>query len=72
MLDEHLWNPKEKSQVPPLRYAPVGMTILLKGKWLATFGVVERRRSKRIVIPTGAYPDFLPRCTGDDRVCAFP
>jgi hypothetical protein len=26
----------------------------------------------RIVIPTGTYPDFLPRCTGQDRVCAFP
>jgi hypothetical protein len=27
--------------------------------------------SNRIVISTGAYPDFLPRCTGNDRVCAF-
>ncbi len=26
----------------------------------------------RIVIPTEAYPDFLPRCTGQDRVCALP
>jgi hypothetical protein len=25
----------------------------------------------RIVIPTGAYPDFLSRSTGQDRVCAF-
>jgi hypothetical protein len=23
------------------------------------------------VIPTEAYPDFLPRCTGQVRVCAF-
>jgi hypothetical protein len=23
------------------------------------------------VIPTGAYPDFLPRCAGRGRVCAF-
>jgi hypothetical protein len=23
------------------------------------------------VIPTEAYPDFLPRRTGQDRVCAF-
>ena len=23
------------------------------------------------VISTEAYPDFLPRCTGQDRVCAF-
>jgi hypothetical protein len=26
---------------------------------------------QRIVISTGAYPDFLPRCTGNDRVCGF-
>jgi hypothetical protein len=25
----------------------------------------------RIVISTGAYPDFLPRITGHCRVCAF-
>jgi hypothetical protein len=25
----------------------------------------------RIVISTGAYPDFLPRSTGHGRVCAF-
>ncbi len=24
------------------------------------------------VIPTGAHPDFLPRCTGRRSVCAFP
>jgi hypothetical protein len=24
-----------------------------------------------IVISTGAYPDFLPRSTGNDRVCGF-
>jgi hypothetical protein len=27
--------------------------------------------SNRIVISTGAYPDFLPRSTGNDRACAF-
>jgi hypothetical protein len=26
---------------------------------------------KKCVIPTGAYPDFLPRSTGQSRVCAF-
>jgi hypothetical protein len=25
----------------------------------------------KFVISTGAYPDFLPRCTGNDRVCGF-
>ena len=25
----------------------------------------------KLVIPTGAYPDFLPRCTRQDHVCAF-
>jgi hypothetical protein len=35
-------------------YAPVGMTIL--------FGNA-RCRFRRIVIPTGAYPNFLARCT---------
>ena len=24
------------------------------------------------VIPTGAYPDFLPRSAGHGRVCGFP
>jgi hypothetical protein len=24
-----------------------------------------------LVIPTEAYPDFLPRSTGNDRVCGF-
>ena len=27
--------------------------------------------SNQIVISTGAYPDFLPRSTGQGRVCAF-
>jgi hypothetical protein len=27
---------------------------------------------RQIVIPTGAYPDFLPRRTRQGRVCAFP
>jgi hypothetical protein len=28
--------------------------------------------AKSIVIPTEAHPDFLPRSTGQGRVCAFP
>jgi hypothetical protein len=35
---------------------------------LTTF---EAYLCNRIVIPTGAYPDFLPSCTGQIRVCAF-
>jgi hypothetical protein len=27
--------------------------------------------SHKLVISTGAYPDFLPRSTGNDRVCGF-
>jgi hypothetical protein len=26
----------------------------------------------KFVIPTGAYPDFLPRCAGENRECASP
>src|ERR1700723_2195622 len=39
----------------------------------AFFIVIRRTEfSKQVVIPTGAYPDFLPRCTGQGRVCALP
>jgi hypothetical protein len=47
---------KAEQQVPPLRYAPVGMTILFGiGMSLPErlFGI-ECRYSNRIVIPTGA------------------
>jgi hypothetical protein len=57
---------RDKPQVPPLRFAPDGTTILL---------VTERSRGEyltpcnRIVIPTGAYPDFLLRAASDVHVC---
>src|ERR1700691_5088947 len=67
-------NFREKPQVPPLRCASVGMTIL----WVVgtvhprrmlrdlRFPLVEENSSRfpnRIVIPTEAHPDFLLRCT---------
>jgi hypothetical protein len=30
------------------------------------------RGKNKFVIPTGAYPDFLPHSTGNGRVCVFP
>jgi hypothetical protein len=30
-----------------------------------------RENKKKQQVPTGAYPDFLPRSTGQGRVCAF-
>jgi hypothetical protein len=39
-------NPKEKQQVPPLRFATVGMTLLV---WVTNIPIL-----KRSVIPTGA------------------
>jgi hypothetical protein len=56
-------------QVPPLRFAPVGMTILLRG---ATTVPLRLSGLYRIVIPTGAYPDFLLRGTCQDHGCGFP
>jgi hypothetical protein len=53
----------KKPQVPPLRFAPVGMTILFRGQLLfrciypGLYG---------IVIPTGADPDFLHRDASND------
>ena len=43
--------PQQKQQVPPLRFAPVGMTILLQGRTL--FRCIYSAYY-RIVIPTGA------------------
>ena len=34
-------------------------------------GNAEYYTQNKIVISTGAYPDFLPHCTGNDRVCGF-
>jgi hypothetical protein len=53
----------KKPQVPPLRCAPVGMTILLWELALAPVNGTNSRWHNKIVIPTGAYPDFLPRDT---------
>jgi hypothetical protein len=54
---------------PPLRYATVGMTILLRVPllWRRIYSGLHR-----IVIPTVAYPDFLPRAASDDHVCGSP
>jgi len=57
--------PQQKQQVPPLRFAPVGMTILLQGRTL--FRCIYSAYY-RIVIPTGAYPDFLLRAASGPRV----
>jgi hypothetical protein len=32
----------------------------------------EVNATLHFVIPTGAYPDFLPRSAGHGRVCGFP
>jgi hypothetical protein len=29
------------------------------------------KKTADLSIPTGAYPDFLPRCTGQGSVCVF-
>jgi hypothetical protein len=59
----------KEQQVPPLRFAPVGMTILLQGRTL--FRCIYSGYY-RIVIPTGAYPDFLLRAASSDHVCGSP
>jgi hypothetical protein len=33
---------------------------------------VTYKRNTNLVIPTGAYPDFLLRCPKQIHVCAFP
>jgi hypothetical protein len=48
-----------KPQVPPLRFALVGMTILLQNEHYR----VKPSISNEFVIPTGACPDFLLRAT---------
>ena len=53
----------KKPQVPPLRCAPVGMTILLRHRLLVPLTGAKANSHNKIVIPTGAYPDFLPRST---------
>jgi hypothetical protein len=59
----------EEPQVPPLRFAPVGMTILSQGQvFLGCCSCIHNR----IVIPTGAYPDFLLRGIRRDLVCGSP
>jgi hypothetical protein len=68
--------PKGKPQVPPLRFAPVGMT---KDGVAITWKVVAGHEATTLyqtialsfVIPTGANPDFLPRSARQGRVCAF-
>jgi hypothetical protein len=64
---------EKQQQVPPLRYAPVGMTILFRYQHpnLKQMFRTDIPIPNRVVIPTGAYPDFLPRSIGQDRVCAF-
>src|ERR1700691_4122611 len=49
----------KKPQVPPLRFASVGMTILLCHRLLVPLTGAKANSHNRIVIPTGAYPDFL-------------
>ena len=59
---------RKKQQVPPLRFAPVGMTILLQAQRLFRriyYGL------HRIVIPTGAYPDFLLRAAATTTFAAL-
>ena len=34
-------------------------------------GNAKYYNSNKLVISTGACPDFLPRCTRNDRVCGF-
>jgi hypothetical protein len=56
-------------QVPPLRFAPVGMTILSRG---SNSDCRSSCGHTRIVIPTGAYPDFLLRNASNGHVCGSP
>jgi hypothetical protein len=60
---------EKKPQVPPLRFAPVGMTILLCAQELQLEILALH---DRIVIPTGAYPDFLLRAASDVHVYGSP
>jgi hypothetical protein len=60
---------QREQQVPPLRFAPAGMTILLQGWTLFRCICCSRYR---IVIPTGADPDFLLRAASNNHVCGSP
>jgi hypothetical protein len=67
--DEEGLIPREKPQVPPLRYASVGMTILLRDQLLFRSFYSSLYR---IVIPTEAYPDFLLRAARHVHGCGSP
>jgi hypothetical protein len=59
-----------KLQVPPLRCASVGMTNLVL--CLSKQQLSGKTTTPNLVIPTGANPDFLSRCTRQIHVCAYP
>jgi hypothetical protein len=48
----------------------VEMTILFEGKF-RIFEEKDEASPNKIVISTGAYPDFLPRSPGHGHVCGF-
>ena len=50
--EESLLWPREKTQVPPLRYATVGMTILLRGPRL--FRRIYSGLYRIVIVPTGS------------------
>jgi len=58
-------NSEKRPQVPPLRFAPVGMTILLCPQQLQR-EILDPL--DRIIILTGADQDFLLRAASDDHV----
>jgi hypothetical protein len=58
--------PQTKLRVPQARSFAKGMK---NAFYVAT--TFHGSATLPFVIPTGAYPDFLPRCTGQGRVCAF-
>jgi hypothetical protein len=60
--------PGKETAGPSTTLPPVGMTISL---WRKSFSVKSEPRNK-IVIPTGAYPDFLLRAASDEHVCGSP
>jgi hypothetical protein len=60
---------KEKQQVPPLRFASVGMTTLF-GLYESK-SIIQAISPRKIVIPTEADPNFLHAAPSNDRVCGF-
>ena len=66
MVCEYL---ETKPQVPPLRFAPVGMASSVLPARVSGYAFCPRNR---IVIPTGAYPDFLLRAASDVHLCGSP